>query len=170
MSSVFRWGRTRESHERTFSHGDEAEHFRVCCCSMGQGSWRTLASPEAVMVPKASLKATSSIMLGPQKDSSGTSDTLSFSGRLQQRLWVSPHPCSGAGIQGSWGCMGPAVFANNGLGKGGKGRSAQPEGCLALAPPPLPATSKRLLQRTCDWGFNNLWIIFGLCKSIRKAW
>lgn len=81
------------------------------------------------MVPKASLKATSSKMLGPQKDTTGTSDTLSFLTRLWQKRWLTPQPCFGAEIQGSGVCMGLGVLANTGLGKGGKRRSAQPEGC-----------------------------------------
>lgn len=81
------------------------------------------------MVPKASLKATSSKVLGPQKDTTGTSDTLSFLMRLWQKLWLTPPAVFRAEIQGSGVCMGLGVLARTGLGKGRKGRSAQPEGC-----------------------------------------
>lgn len=114
------------------------------------GHW--LAQPWSCDGPQSLPQSHLLKSLGPQKDTTGTSDTLSFLTRLWQKLWLTPQPFLGLKSKGqecAWGlvCLPALDWAR--VEKGGQPnqRDAKPG---SLAPAPLPATSERHLQRPCD--------------------
>lgn len=114
-----------------------------------------LAHPGAVVVPKASLKATSSVM-GPQKDRAGTPDTLSFS---VSSGWLPTHVLGlkSRGCESAWGmlCL-PKVD------QGGQPKQLSQAACLLLLPSHIWKAFADTLWLRLQYSL--------LAKNIRKAW